>query len=48
MSRFLWACMDWLLCLLFWIGFAIGLPGFAVANAAHYLGLLIAERRFRP
>lgn len=47
MARALWATADWLLCGLFWVGFAVGLPGYAIAHSAHYLGLLVAERRFR-
>lgn len=43
--RVFWASLDWLLCIVFWIGWLIGLPGLAIAQIAHYLGLLVAAKR---
>lgn len=47
MSRSFLACLDWLLCGLFWIGFLIALPGTIIAHLAHHGGIMLAERRFR-
>jgi hypothetical protein len=45
-SRSFATVLDWLLCAIFWIGFILALPGTAIAHAAHYGGLLLAERRY--